>query len=331
MRGPKVTWPRRRGPESEGAVQPDDGDSNPGRRADIAARVLAGLGAFALAMAIAATAVSATAPTTCSWCHSVDRGHANVSCWRCHDGGAFLAPALRPVRVAGMFASRGAPAGPASSAIDDRACLGCHGEMLRGIVVVGGIRVRHAGFVPQEPCGSCHGEHRPALGRPTLDRCARCHNEDGQDSECTTCHEGPVPALADAGGWLGLAHTGSVEGGHGPGGAAACALCHESEECRACHGVRLPHGPLDTWRTLHGRDAVDGSDACRPCHERRECDGCHRLEMPHSADFLDRHSDEVSDRGEKLCLTCHVDEDCVRCHRWHVHPYGPFTKPKAER
>jgi len=306
---------------------------------------------------IGATVISETAPRSCALCHvrtHVDAAHVVNSCWACHDQGTVESRVVRPARIAGMALALPGRRQQLVSPLADSACLRCHASVLTEIVTAKRIRVSHGSFAERFRCISCHGVHSPVSGRPVLDRCAECHNETGEDMACTTCHVGPIPDISTATGWLALAHRpvgtsrtecpachvgtvpamssakgsfalvhGKNSQSHGSGGTTACVLCHKGEECRACHGVQLPHGDLGAWRQTHGSDALKHRDECLRCHEAAECASCHRISMPHPKGFLARHSTEASDLGEKLCLSCHLEDDCVRCHVGHIHAHFP--------
>lgn len=280
-------------------------------------------GVLAVLAIVSATVASEAVPISCALCHASTRGdeaHTGISCWACHTDGTSASRIVRPVRISGMMASLAGLGQRPLSPLADSACLHCHADVLTRTVSSHGIRIRHVDCSDTGHCASCHGIHSPALGRPVLDRCAKCHNEDREETACPTCHEGPVPKITSATGWLALAHR-KTDSDHGVGGTTSCVVCHRSAECRACHGVRLPHGDLGAWRAAHGSDAGASRAECLRCHESNECESCHRIEMPHPKGFLARHSTEVSDRGERLCMSCHLDDDCLRCHMGHIHAH----------
>lgn len=361
MRKPKT----RDGIPGSATESAEPGDVDPDHTGRGLGRWAVGLaGALVLLAIVGVTVVSETAPRSCALCHAgthVDAAHAVNSCWACHDQGTVESRVVRPARIADMvFALPRREQRPASP-LADSSCLRCHASVLTEIVEAKGIRVSHGSLSDTTRCTSCHGVHSIVSGRPVLDRCAECHNETGEDMACPTCHVGPVPDISSATGWLALAHRpvdasriecptchvgpvpamSSAKGSfavvhgkhyqsHGAGGTAACVLCHKSEECRACHGVQLPHGDLGAWRQTHGSDALAHREECLQCHDSAECTSCHRIPMPHPNDFLARHSTEASDLGQKLCLSCHLEDDCIRCHVGHIHahfPIPPTTGP----
>ena len=204
----------------------------------------------------------------------------------------------------------------------------------------------------EEPfLGGGHG----AKARTSPDRCATCHTAD----RCVACHvdtdrpEIARMAFAPAGmelppataryslpashgdeSWLGMHGTQATR--------AACATCHNTEGCRACHIAPLPaavtslpsreevvapgvtveaHSPSSHksffFLDLHPVHAAADPTSCNTCHMESFCVECHDGSPGggyHPAGFVARHAADAFGR-ETECATCHDTQVfCRSCH-----------------
>lgn len=186
-------------------------------------------------------------------------------------------------------------------------------------------------------------------------RCATCHTQE----RCVSCHvdtdRAPIAAVPAAPpgmelpaaparynvpishsdrDWLAIHGAGASRG--------ACATCHTSNDCTACHiqpipeAVRaLPAGedvvapgaqvvgraPESHERMFfmeaHATLAAANEISCATCHAESFCVSCHDAPMRggyHPVEFLSRHSASAFGR-ESDCATCHSTQAfCRQCH-----------------
>lgn len=183
-----------------------------------------------------------------------------------------------------------------------------------------------------EPASFLAGGHGTAAGA-SVSRCATCHTAD----RCVACHvdaqRPEIAALAFAPEGMDLpparAHynvpadheSKSWFSAHGSSASrAACATCHTTEDCRACHITPVP-----------------GQVAALPARADVVAPGVGVMarapESHESFFFLDAHSAlAAGDAGS--CATCHVESFCVECHDAPVgagyHPAGFVSRHAAE-
>ena len=95
----------------------------------------------------------------CEACHTMrpyveaaeESAHASIECAQCH-----ASPGVLGIPVDGLRAIAWIGGGtPASSRVDNSACLRCHGAVREGVLESRGIAVRHSDFL-EVPCVDCH-------------------------------------------------------------------------------------------------------------------------------------------------------------------------------
>jgi hypothetical protein len=188
----------------------------------------------------------------------------------------------------------------------DFKCTVCHPQFPHGAETISrppmetcykchGLVHSAGGLVATEQCTKCHpvgfdlkpGNHTPAFvagghkTRASDDQayCAMCHKLDF----CVTCHQGRkllktasysrqvIPQSHKRADWR------SKHGGLYLQQKGACAACHDSQSCTACHYTPMPH-PTD-WVQRHGKQThaiAESQRDCNVCHINREqCQGCH--------------------------------------------------------
>ncbi|HJN17895.1 MAG TPA: hypothetical protein QGH10_20515, partial [Armatimonadota bacterium] len=128
-----------------------------------------------------------------------------------------------------------------------------------------------------------------------------------------TCHSHNPPSSHSDKEWLDT-HGASQQAD------SRCALRHEADTCRECHGVEMPH-PDDWMMDTHGGQAESAPDSCATCHDTDYCQTCHESTPPSSHEsktFTKKHGSKPE--REPLCALCHGrDEDaerdtCETCH-----------------
>ena len=275
-------------------------------------------------------------PQSCQSCH-VPEGRnrmavsANIqtgTCWSCH-------------------------AHRATDHYVDANCSTCHVTLAES----GLPRTRIEAFATpadHHPDAFLAGAHGVAAAE-TLARCATCHTAD----RCVSCHvdagRPEIAALAFAPPGMdlpaGQAHY-SIPANHtdhrwfaGHGDAAslqACATCHTTDDCRACHiapvprqvaalparadvrapGVRLvPHAPESHdnffFMQVHPVLAAGDAGSCATCHVESFCVDCHDGPVGggyHPPGFVARHAADAFGR-EAECSSCHDNQAfCRACH-----------------
>jgi hypothetical protein len=95
-----------------------------------------------------------------------------------------------------------------------------------------------------------------------------------------------------------------------------CLVCHEKNDCIACHATRPPLDHTNYWRTTgHGMAASVNRERCLNCHRQDYCVRCHNETAPrsHTAGWVNRH-----------CQWCHQsggvpDGNCGVCHKRSPH------------
>lgn len=213
----------------------------------------------------------------------------------------------------------------------DAQCSTCHVPLAQS----GFTRVRIQAFEApadhQEASFLAGGHGRSARAEPA--RCATCHTAD----RCVACHvdadrpeiarvpfappgmdlppaaahyDEPVNHLGKE--WL-AEHGGLAS-------RAACATCHTTEDCRACHIAPFP----DAVSSLPSRSDVVAPGVGVKAHAPASHEGFFFLQMHpvHAA------SDPSS------CATCHLESFCVECHAGPVgggyHPAGFVARHAAD-
>jgi hypothetical protein len=95
-----------------------------------------------------------------------------------------------------------------------------------------------------------------------------------------------------------------------------CLVCHEKNDCIACHTTLPPRDHTNYWRTTgHGLTASVNQERCQICHRQDYCVRCHNETAPrsHSAGWVNRH-----------CQWCHLSGGapggtCGVCHKRSPH------------
>ncbi len=185
-------------------------------------------------------------------------------------------------------------------------------------------------------CATCHaGVEKKEVydGRsllPTMVGCVDCHDDEGAEGECMTCHM-PDEELLPSSHVVGFARAHSDlarRNALSSTGEMTCATCHGDEFCQDCHEGenldRLTH-PLN-YEFTHALDAQSGAVACSSCHtDATFCADCHRenqlLPHTHTAGWAipltgGRHRFEAA-ADLASCIACHEDnaeQFCQPCH-----------------
>lgn len=286
--------------------------------------------------------------SSCSRCHLpqakaaelAESPHAGQLCSSCHaSSGGVLAMARVNLHAGANLLSyltggRQSPVGQSFST----ACLSCHEKELRETVTVRGIRMNHPSLASptsrdlgpsasqplrslEYDCTYCHAEvaHIPARGGTgsvdshSLCEGSGCHDGATVSAACDVCHVEKPEARQTAN-----PHPRAWSSSHGLGDLGTCLRCHQSGDCRECHGVDLPHDK-DTFIYDHGVQAGASATACYSCHEAANCEACHAVPMPHQEQYLLRHGQDASENGPQVCANCHLESGCLRCHTKHLH------------
>lgn len=200
---------------------------------------------------------------------------------------------------------------------------------------LGGGHGEAAGANPAR-CATCH----------TADRCVACHVDtdrpeiarmafapEGMDLPPASAHYNEPVSHMDEG-WLGAHGTQASR--------AACATCHTTEDCRACHIAPLPVAVTAVpsrsdvvapgvgvearapeshesffFLELHPVHAAGDPSSCSTCHVESFCVECHEGPLGggyHPAGFVARHAADAFGR-ETECANCHDTEVfCRSCH-----------------
>jgi hypothetical protein len=116
--------------------------------------------------------------------------------------------------------------------------------------------------------------------------------------------------------------------GNSPGSPGkACIVCHERNDCIACHNMQPPRDHTNFWRTRsHGLSAAGNRERCFICHRQDFCIRCHSETAPrtHTAGWRTRH-----------CTWCHYGsgfvpaDNCVVCHKQALHASAPHPVSAA--
>jgi len=301
------------------------------------------LWAIAACIVVVAFAMSAASshPIACGRCHrgqvaSLRTGaHSAVTCYDCHlADGVWSLPAQKMTEAFGMYpASLTGTSTIAAVQTSRRACLRCHEAVLDGVVVAGGLRIRHSDCAKGSSCDSCHaavahGPRSGSVGGPAMDECIACHAASEAPVSCGTCHVGEMDLARPVTGVWQVTHGPDWRRMHGMGNLRTCSTCHPKDYCVRCHLVPLPH-PAD-FGTAHGAAAIAHPDSCGGCHVRESfCDSCHGMPMPHPKGFLQSHSSVAASSYDPRCARCHVMSDCQQCHTYHIHPGGTEESSSA--
>lgn len=301
------------------------------------AKVAGAVSALALLLFLAAGPATLAAPRTCASCHSAAYAkwqaspHAKVGCGSCHTDRAAALGLGNSVGLLGDVTHTGA--GSNVLPVPNTGCLRCHpsAKLDATVLTSSGLRMSHRGLLAAGyRCVDCHADVAHSVPaarstRPTMSRCATCHNNEKVTGACTTCHAeaaSKVQARQVDPEWS-KTHGPDWKTLHGMGDLSTCTLCHARADCQKCHGLPMPHD--DAFVADHGTVAKQGVQVCLACHQQSFCDSCHGIQMPHPAGFLAAHP-TVAKEPNAPCLRCHTQANCDDCHQAHVHPYGLTKK-----
>lgn len=248
---------------------------------------------------------------TCWTCHEATDHQTDADCATCH------------VPLAETKLSRAAiEAIPQpTDHEDDDFLAGGHGSLVRD------NSARCATCHTSDRCVACHVD----AGRPEIARLPAA--PEGMQLPPATAHYSR-PASHGEEGWL---------SGHGDrAGNDACATCHTSNDCMACHVRPVPapvaalpyrsdvvapgvgveaHAPEshDNFFFINAHGTLAGSDqsSCSTCHVESFCVGCHEGPSDggyHPANFVARHAADAFGRDAE-CANCHNTQVfCRECH-----------------
>jgi hypothetical protein len=168
-------------------------------------------------------------------------------------------------------------------------------------------------------CARCHGDFVESGGQPlgdvaSMSRCTNCHDQQGVDGACSTCHtrvNEAWPPATHASLWSEM-HGDRVRGG-GQASADRCDMCHSPASCDQCHREEKPRGHDELFRLRgHGILASLDRDQCAVCHRADSCVRCHQETRPIS------HRGTFGGTLSTHCFSCHLplrNESCATCHR----------------
>ncbi|MDR3686228.1 MAG: cytochrome c3 family protein [Coriobacteriia bacterium] len=290
-------------------------------------------------LALVLTVTTVTLPG-CTFCHSSatfvaqsqSNPHAKLSCTQCHAQPGPVARLPFAYHLIFGMVLHVAPTGGPVSGIPDATCLSCHQNVLKAVVRLNGISIKHEVCAKGRLCVDCHSDaaHGSAVQwqtTATMNTCLDCHDTARVRSDCTMCHAArSMVQRLSTGEWQ-ITHGPNWKQTHGMGDLKTCASCHPDNFCVRCHGIPLPHG--QDFLKLHPAYALTNRADCAVCHQQTFCDNCHGLPMPHPDDFTPAHPSIVQKQGQALCLRCHVIDDCTNCHVKHVHPGGATLPPST--
>jgi hypothetical protein len=273
-------------------------------------------------------------PQPCQACHVPEGGprmavSADVqmgTCFGCHEGtehqvDADCATCHIPLAESGFTRSRIERMQPPPDHSGEAFMAGGHGE---------------SAAVNTARCATCH----------TADRCVSCH-VDTDRPEIAAMPWAPAEMdLPEAVAHYNVPSTHADDGWLSEHGAQAsrqaCATCHTTEDCVACHVAPVPqvvaalpsrkdvvapgvgvqaHAPdshenfffIDAHATL----AAGDSKSCNTCHVESFCVECHDAPAQggyHPPDFVARHSADAFGR-DRECASCHDPQVfCRSCH-----------------
>ncbi len=270
---------------------------------------------------LAALTFGSSQPRFCASCHEMagfyenwsKSSHAEVGCTVCHQKAGLFGFAMAKVDLARMSLRKMAGGSEKSigAVLEERTCKSCHRSIYTKKVVRGSIRVSHAEFLRAGyACADCHGTighgERFGAARPTMAKCAGCHDGHRASAECSACHAYDVGASAGRS----LVDYPKAELPSGN-----CKGCHDIAKCTACHGVEMPH-QLGWTPNGHAKAAAfEKKEICKKCHSESFCGNCHSF-PGHPADWKNGHKTGRS--AEKACMSCHTSDKspffCGLCH-----------------
>jgi hypothetical protein len=110
-----------------------------------------------------------------------------------------------------------------------------------------------------------------------------------------------------------------------------CLVCHEKNDCIACHNTRPPRDHTNFWRTRgHGLTASANPERCMNCHRQDYCVRCHNETAPRThVGRWNAPSPAGTPGFPTHCMWCHFDggvtpaDNCVVCHKQAPHTSAP--------
>lgn len=297
------------------------------------------LGVLLVILAFSAATAYTNQPSGCVQCHRgapakqlAQSVHKGIACIACHGQQGMTGLARQWVtygRWVTVYAASRQPPKQKGRGVDERACLGCHGQVLRETMVANGIRVRHSDFLQGRWCKECHNSvaHAELVlepSRPSMSKCLPCHDGKRASLACETCHvkDAMLRTLAEDEGFGGGDMSRAEQ-------RASCYRCHNETPCITCHGVRMPHPEDWMSKTRHARPAFKNKEVCWRCHfdkepfvpQPKDCQPCHRagraLEFHGGKGWVAEHGPQATGRKTGVfadCFTCHGDTLCDLCH-----------------
>jgi hypothetical protein len=283
-----------------------------------------------------------TSDATCARCHFTSRAiashrsdtHAKVACSRCHvapgPGGAFAAVTSGLSNLSTELVAHPSDTGSTEVQVQNSACLSCHAGIATGVVVAGGIRMRHSDVLAVGySCTDCHSTvgHGPRAlvptRRATMAQCVQCHDGGRASAACATCHSRDVGVKSGERAVAADIPKATIT----PDG---CRGCHAMTTCISCHGIELPHSEAFI-QGYHARKALLEPQVCVKCHDTQSfCNGCHQFTVknglpsgPHGSvsEFVAMHKGAGPTSGgvDSASCSCHTKGGprqplCDDCH-----------------
>lgn len=259
-------------------------------------------------------------PDFCVSCHEMKTAykkasstvHERVKCVSCHQQPGIIAAFTGRLELVDMLAAKAGLWGDVISAqVSNEACLTCHSDILKSVVVSRTIRMKH-----KEPldagyrCIDCHFSkglfhvEKRQLDDFGMSRCVDCHEQKKASADCNTCH-------TDRGGAKLSLNRDDYPMVNLP-DKISCKSCHLASSCLECHTLQLPHSE-DWTKKSHALEAFTEKKLCFECHDEATCGKCHQ-ESPHGDDWVKGHKEAVK-ASPAWCSSCHKTEFCLICHK----------------
>lgn len=289
---------------------------------------LAAIEVSSVVVIIAVTALFAYVdqPNYCRSCHEMENAffswetsrHSKTSCLPCHQTPGVTGYLEQKADLVQMIvaAQRRSYEAPILADVSNKSCLKCHQNKTSRMIESLGIRVRHSDFLAKGyQCTQCHntaghGDKVANPSYPTMDICAKCHNNQIASARCSRCH---VSDIGDS------RRAGRRDFPRATLTPIPCNRCHATETCNKCHGVEMPH-PSD-WieRATHAKEsAFEKKEVCKKCHDMDFCNDCHNF-PGHGPNFKEEHGKITTRDKQQGCIGCHHkiknnQDYCGLCH-----------------
>lgn len=196
------------------------------------------------------------------------------------------------------------------------------------------VTFSHAGHVEKGyDCTVCHGDVGAskvvtAAFAPREETCRPCHEKEGVDLSCQTCHletrlEKPPPSHTLS--WR-RTHGITLREGDVFHHARSCDRCHGEDSCSECHRVEKPRDHDQAWRIrMHGILAETDRQRCAACHTEDYCVRCH-----FSGEVLpiSHRSASWGSPRSRHCLSCHDDPSQSSCRTCHLSAPSHLQAPQ---